>query len=163
MFGLLGNSEIGLDPLPEDVVRDIIANAWRLQEAKGCDEGVRLGLSLLGMVGKIEHWWQVEPWRAPNTHRVTFYLGRQLFPGSGFGEREFSAAQRMVNATKRWSQDTDFSIGVRRTAAIYHGAFVRCSVAAVATPLPSPAPVMTAPATVGVALIPHIHATARPQ
>ena len=88
MFGLLGNSEIGLDPLPEDVVRDIIANGWQLQEAKGCDEGVRLGLSLLGMVGEIEHWWQVEPRRAPNTHRVTFYLGRQLYSGATLGARE---------------------------------------------------------------------------
>ena len=74
--------------LPEDVVRDIIANGWRLQEAKGYDEGVRLGLSLLGMVGEIEHWWQVEPRRAPNTHRVTFYLGRQLYSGATLGARE---------------------------------------------------------------------------
>lgn len=100
--------------LPEHVVRRILKNRWALQTGEGYDAGVKLGLSLLGMTTTIEHWWQVEPKRPANTHDLIFYIGEQLFPNDQvfFGEREKKAALRMIEATKRWSQESTIYVGV---------------------------------------------------
>jgi phage tail P2-like protein len=100
--------------LPEHVVRRILQNRWALQTGEGYDAGVKLGLGLLGMSVVIEHWWQAEPKRAPNTHDLIFYIGEQLFANDQafFGEREKKAAFRMIEATKRWSQESTIYVGV---------------------------------------------------
>lgn len=100
--------------LPEFVLRRIIKHAWFLHEAKGYDAGVQLGLSLLGVTADIRHWHQEEPVGAPNTHRITFYIGEQLFPDSDalLGAGEVRAAIRMNDATKRWSQESVIEVGV---------------------------------------------------
>jgi phage tail P2-like protein len=99
--------------LPEYVQRRILKNAWLLQSLEGYDAGVTLGLSLLGMTAVIEHWWQADPKRAPNTHDLTFFIGEQLFPNDQvfFGAREKKAAIRMIEATKRWSQESTIYVG----------------------------------------------------
>ncbi len=100
--------------LPEHVVRRILKNRHALQSSEGYDVGVKLGLKLLGMSAVIEHWWQVEPKREANTHNLTFYIGEQLFSNDQlfFGAREKKAAQRMIEATKRYSQESTIYIGV---------------------------------------------------
>lgn len=109
-----------IDPgLPEHVQRRILANIWELKALHGYDAGVKLGLKLLGMVPEITHWHQMDPKGPANTHRITFYVGEQLFQNNEglFGEREIRAAKRMINATKRWSQDSTYVVGARmRTA-----------------------------------------------
>jgi phage tail P2-like protein len=104
--------------LPEKVVRRILANIWRLKALHGYDAGVKLGLSLLGMTAEIEHWWQVEPKRAAGTHDLTFFIGEQLFENDAalFGAAEKRAALRMIDATKRWSQETTVYVGARISA-----------------------------------------------
>lgn len=98
---------------PEHVQRRILKNIWSLKSLHGFDAGVKLGLSLLGMNAVIEHWHQANPRRAPNTHDITFYIGEQLFPNDQtfFGQREKEAALRMIDATKRWSQETTVYVG----------------------------------------------------
>lgn len=100
--------------LPEHVQRRILKNRWLLQSLEGKDDGVKLGLSLLGMKTVIEHWWQANPKRAANTHDLIFFIGEQLFPNDQvfFGEREKKAALRMIAATKRWSQESTIYVGV---------------------------------------------------
>lgn len=99
--------------LPEHVQRRILKNAWLLQSMEGYDAGVKLGLGLLGMTAVIEHWWQAEPRRAPNTHVITFFVGEQLFPNDRvyITPRDKKAALRMIDATKRWSQESTVQVG----------------------------------------------------
>lgn len=101
--------------LPENVIRKILKNAWVLQSSEGYDDGVKRGLSLLGMSMQIEHWWQVEPKRPANTHRLYFFVGESLFPDqlSVLNARSTKAALRMIKATKRWSQESEIFVGAR--------------------------------------------------
>lgn len=103
--------------LPEHVVRRILKNRWALQTGEGYDAGVKLGLSLLGMTTTIEQWWQVEPKRPANTHRLYFFVGEALFPDelSVLNQRTTKAALRMIDATKRWSQDGELFVGAKLT------------------------------------------------
>lgn len=105
-----------IDPsLPEHVQRRILKKAFLLQSSEGTDAGVELGLSLLGMRGHVEQWWQVEPKRKPNTHRIYFYVEENLFPGEAghLSERTSRAALRMIDATKRFSQGSEIFVGAR--------------------------------------------------
>ncbi len=107
-----------IDPsLPEHVQRRVLKNAWVLHSLKGYDSGVKMGLDLLGMTMQIEHWWQVDPKREPNTHRLIYYIGEDLFPGepSHLNQRSTKAALRMIDATKRWSQESELFVGARLT------------------------------------------------
>ncbi|MGR3760879.1 phage tail protein I [Roseobacteraceae bacterium NS-SX3] len=151
--------------LPEEVVRRIIASTWALKTYKGFDKGVRLGLSLLGMQADIEHWHQAEPKRAPNTHIITFYVGQQLFEdgSAAFGSGEISAAKRMVDATKRWSQGTELRVGARKTAPLFCGAAATTHVFAVARAQRPEIPILTVNARQAAIATSIVHATAPAQ
>lgn len=107
-----------VDPdLPVLVKRRLLKNIWSLKSLHGYDAGVKLGLKMLGMSMQIEHWWQVDPKREANTHRLYFFVGENLFPDeiSVLNERSTRAALRMINATKRQSQDGEIYVGARLT------------------------------------------------
>lgn len=103
-----------VDPdFPEHVQRRILANIWELKSLHGYDAGVRLGLSLLGMRMIIRHWHQQVPPGPANTHEITFLVGEALFDENALiGPRTISAASRMIDATKRWSQESAIRVGV---------------------------------------------------
>ena len=101
--------------LPETIVRRILKHAWLLQSLAGKDAGVLLGLSLLGIDATITQWWQTRPKGRPHTHNIRIYVGEKLFDPDAdvfLGDREVKAAIRMINACKRWSQDSTTHIGV---------------------------------------------------
>lgn len=104
---------IGEDGLPEEAVRRLIDQVWRLHEEKGTDDGVALGLSLIGIRPHFEHWWQQEPVGPHDTHNLTVYANEHLFEDEAvlLNEKVQRAALTMVDATKRWSQDTNFELG----------------------------------------------------
>ena len=99
--------------LPEHVVRRLIDRAYDLHALKGTDEGVQLGVRLLtGLTPEIVHWWQMTPRGHHDTHTITVWVSEAVF-GDGviLSERVQRAARTIIDATKRWSQDTDFRIG----------------------------------------------------
>lgn len=100
---------------PEIVQRRVLKNAWLLQTLEGRDIGVKLGLSLLGLNAVIEQWWQISPKGPPNTHTVYFDIDEQVFADTrqSFEQRELRAAKRMIEATKRWSQDSKIVLVVK--------------------------------------------------
>ncbi|AEV36799.1 hypothetical protein PSE_2289 [Pseudovibrio sp. FO-BEG1] len=104
---------IGEDGLPEEAVRRLIDQVWELHEEKGTDDGVALGLSLIGIRPHFEHWWQQEPEGPHDTHNLTVYANEHLFEDEAvlLNEKVQRAALTMVDATKRWSQDTNFELG----------------------------------------------------
>ena len=99
--------------LPEHVVRRLIDRAYELHAWKGTDEGVKLGLKLLtGLQPDIVHWWQKTPRGQHDTHTITAWVGEAVY-GDGIilSEKVRRAALKIIEATKRWSQDTDFRLG----------------------------------------------------
>lgn len=124
-----------IDPeFPEPMQRRILKNIWVLQALKGYDAGVKMGLQLLGMSSTIEHWHQVSPKRAPNTHRITLMMNEVLFadPGGYFSPRQLRAANHMIAVTKRHSQETDLRLGVENHGEVFVGCFGGAQIIAVA-------------------------------
>tara|TARA_R100001369_G_scaffold83666_1_gene116074 strand:- start:1271 stop:1942 length:672 start_codon:yes stop_codon:yes gene_type:complete len=113
--------EVGL---PERIQRRILGNAWVLQSLKGYDAGVKLGLELLGISAEIEHWHQTEPKGEPNTHRILIFVDQPVFANSAtaLDAREVGAIYRMVDACKRFSQESEIAFGVAQDAQINIGA-----------------------------------------
>ena len=93
--------------LPETIARGMIDRAYELHAKKGTDEGVLLGLELLGYRARIVHWWQMSPRGHHDTHRVEVEVRAPLYPDhEPISERTQAQITRMIDATKRWSQDT---------------------------------------------------------
>lgn len=148
-----------IDPeLPEAVQRRILKNAWMLQSLEGYDAGVKLGLSLLGMTAVIEQWYQQQPMAAPNTHRLTIMIDDVIDPGSVgyFSPEQTRATLRMVEATKRWSQDSQIRIGVPARPEFYAGVYALTHILAIADVQIDPPPILDAPAKVAVVPITRI-------
>ena len=100
--------------MPDEVVRRFIKNAYELHAKKGYVEGTRLGLRLLGVEVSWTQWWQQEPKGEPNTHVVTTYANENIFAddsGVFLTEKLQTAVRRIIDATKRWSQDVSFRLG----------------------------------------------------
>jgi len=138
--------------LPEAIQRRILKNAWLLQSLEGYDAGVKLGLSLLGMTAIIAQWHQQQPMGAPNTHRLTIMIDDVIHPGDDgyFSPRQTRATLKMVDATKRWSQDSEIRIGVPARPVKYVGVFAFTHVVAIADAKLDPPPVLDAAAKLAV-------------
>ena len=106
--------------LPEEFVRRFIKAAYELHAKKGYVEGVRLGLRMLGVEVTWVQWWQTTPKGAPNTHVVTAYANEHVFKDDPIflSARLQDACLRIIDAMKRWSQDTSFQIGIGLDAGI---------------------------------------------
>ncbi|KIC38167.1 hypothetical protein RA27_20610 [Ruegeria sp. ANG-R] len=148
-----------IDPdLPEAIQRRILKNAWLLQSLEGYDAGVKFGLSLLGMTAIIEQWYQQQPMGAPNTHRLTIMIDDVIDPdGDGyFSEGQTRATLKMVEATKRWSQDSEIRIGIPARPPVYAGVFALTHIKAIASAQLDPPPVLDTAARMAVAPITRI-------
>ena len=101
------------DGLPPEAARRLIDSAWELHARKGTDGGVILGQSLLGIQPHITQWYEQEPVGHHDTHEIKVYLQEQLYDdGPILDAKTQRASLRMLEATKRYSQDTSFSIGL---------------------------------------------------
>lgn len=130
--------------LPADVQRRILSRRNALQARSGFDDGVLLGLELLGMSATILHWHEQSPEGPPNTHRITVMMDQVLYPDDlgYFSERQMAAMWRMIEATKRWSQLTELRVGVERQSPQYVGVFSTGHVVAIAEMNVAPPPVV---------------------
>ena len=102
--------------LSEKATRRILSRIQELKALKASDEGVILGLSLLGMPAHIVQWYEESPHAEVGTFKVTLYLSEQLFESQGdslFGPREHAAAQSMIAAMQRASQEPRLRVGLR--------------------------------------------------
>lgn len=108
--------------LNENSIRNLIANSYALHEKQGYIEGVRIGLSALGVNVQWDQWWQQTPMGAPNTHKVAVFFDQLLFENSQIGDQKHrNAVNRVINATKRWSQETSVSFGAITKASQFKG------------------------------------------
>lgn len=99
--------------LPARVVRNLVDGSFDVHARQGTDGGMEFGLELIGVRGRLSHWWQQSPEGQPNTHIVTVYANEHIFADEPvfLNARLQGAALSMVDATKRWSQDTSFRLG----------------------------------------------------
>ncbi|WP_319530803.1 phage tail protein [uncultured Cohaesibacter sp.] len=111
---------VGPDGLPANLARKLIDDAWALHEQQGTDAGVKLGQNLLGIGVSIEHWWQKEPIGYHDTHTITLNLGDSDDPPTDpLGPEVQQSALKTIEATKRWSQDTDLVWRTRARMDLY--------------------------------------------
>ncbi len=99
--------------LEDGVVRDLLARSYDLHAMKGTVAGTRLGLSLLGMRVDWKQWYLTNPKGPHDTHVVTAFVNLKIFRDDpGFlSEKVQRQTLKMINATKRWSQDISFQLG----------------------------------------------------
>lgn len=99
--------------LPDQFVRRFIKSAYELHAKKGYVEGTRLGLRMLGVEVRWVQWWQEMPKADHNTHVVTAYANENIFAGQEtlLNERVQKACLKIIDATKRWSQEITFRLG----------------------------------------------------
>jgi len=99
--------------LPDQFVRRFIKHAYELHAKKGYVEGTRLGLRMLGVEVRWVQWWQETPKAEHNTHVVTAYANENIFAGQEtlLNEKVQKACLKIIDATKRWSQDITFRLG----------------------------------------------------
>ena len=149
--------------LPAHVVRRILQNRWALQSLEGKDAGVKLWLSLLGADVTITQWYQMQPKGAANTHRINCMIEDALWPveEGRFGPRQISAMWRMINRTKRFSQDTELRIGVSAKGKAFIGIYLGTSMRATAPAIIPPPPIVTLPAAQALVPTALLAATAR--
>ena len=150
---------------PEHVQRRILKNIWALKSLHGFDAGVKLGLSLLGMTAHIEHWHQVDPKGAPNTHVITVEVDEALYPDDGghLSPKQVSSIWRMIDNTKRFSQETELKLAVSARGKSFCGAYVGTSLLAVAPAEVPPPPQINVHSRRAVVPTVQLSATARPQ
>lgn len=108
---------------PEIVKRRLLKFGFFLQSMSGTDAGVKLALSLIGLRAEITQWYRQDPMGAPNTHRITVSMDEDLFPDTvGYvSAMQGRAALRLIDATKRWSQESDVRTAVSVSAQAYVG------------------------------------------
>lgn len=114
--------------MSEAVVRRLLKSSYQMHARTGFIDGVRLGLALLGArVLSWEQWFQATPPRAPGTHRVVLALEDAAFEAEGraYTARLHRALARMVDGTKRWSQDVTLSLGATCGTPAFVGALCR--------------------------------------
>lgn len=115
--------------LPVETIRTLIANAWRLHEPKGYQDGIEGGIAMLGLAATLISWWQENPKRRRGTHRIEIPIDRPIWPDrTEIGAEDMSAIWRMIHAMQRWSQDHALQIvseasGTIAVAACAHTGF----------------------------------------
>lgn len=100
--------------LREDLLRALIDAAPDIHALSGLVAGTRRALSAMGIEVDWQQWWQQEPKGHHNTHVVTAWMEDGILSGHpllSLASRR--AIGKVVEATKRKSQDIDFRIGFR--------------------------------------------------
>lgn len=100
-----------IDPdLPEQIKRDILDQEYPLKKLKGYDDGVLLGMQLLGYSADIIQWHAQTPMAGHDTHILKVFV--EASSEVPYSTNDVRAIKRMNTATKRWSQETELRLSV---------------------------------------------------
>jgi phage tail P2-like protein len=145
---------IDVDGSPEEAVRTLIDNAFPLHEQQGTDGGVLEGLEAFGLKADIEQWYELEPIGPHDTHTITVDTSQDIFgDGDIWAEKVHRQIWRVVDAQKRWSQDTALRLSAGVYTGVYAAAFPVTQLTTVALPFVFDPPIAESPLRVGV--VPH--------
>lgn len=95
-------------------MRRLLDDYRNIHAKSGYISGVRRALGAVGISVSWTQWFDQKPQGQPNTHKVTAFVGEQLFEDENgpLSAENQEVAVRFINLTKRWSQDIDFRLGV---------------------------------------------------
>lgn len=156
-----GMGEFVSPGMREAHVRALIAAAPDIHAMTGTIAGVRRALAAVGIRMQWTQWFEEEPPAPHDTHKVFLFADDVLVSGEEmFSRANQAAARRLIDATKRWSQDVAISYGVRAGGALHVGALARTVLAATAHPFAFDAPALRATTFVGAAAATILSATA---
>lgn len=121
-----GLSEFVSPGMREDLLRALIADAPAIHAMTGTVAGVRRALAAIGVQARWTQWFQQQPKGPHDTHKVVLFLADTVINGAApldlVNQR---AAARIIDATKRWSQDIAVQYGMIGTGNLYAGAASR--------------------------------------
>lgn len=121
-----GLTEFVSPDMREDLLRDMIAAAPDIHAMTGTVAGVRRALETIGVTARWTQWFEEEPPAHHDTHKVVLYLADTVINGRApLDPVNQRAAARVMNATKRWSQDIAVQYGIRGRATLLPGAAAR--------------------------------------
>jgi phage tail P2-like protein len=140
--------------LPAERVRRLLASALDINRERGRVSSIRRGLAALGIRVDVIQWYQESPRGPRGTHRIRVTVTEHIWGGAPLIDgRVAGQVRRMIDGTKRWSQDeaiefvaeTRAGLGVAGAVAV--GAAVRARLA------PQPPAVAGRPAVAGAIVV----------
>lgn len=121
-----GLSEFVSPGIREDLLRSLIDAAPEIHAMTGTIAGTRRALAAIGVETRWTQWWQETPKAPHDTHKIVLFLADTIIAGAApLDLPNQQAAARVIDATKRWSQDIAVQYGMRGTARLYAGAASR--------------------------------------
>jgi phage tail P2-like protein len=149
---------------PELAVRKLIDNAFALHETQGTDPGIIDALAAFGMSAEIIQWYEQNPPGPPHTHKINVDTSGDIFgDGEVFGPRTARQADRIVNAMKRWSQNSAIRLAAMKQSRTFAGLAPMMRLSVTALPLDITPPVIVHPSKVGIGNLVQIRITAQPK
>lgn len=122
-----GLSEFVSSNMREQLLRSLITHAPEIHARTGTVGGIKLALEAIGVSARWTQWWQEEPKAHHNTHKVVLFLSDTVINSHApLDIANQRASARVINATKRWSQDIAIQYGLRGISNVYVGASSRC-------------------------------------
>lgn len=121
-----GLSEFVSPGMREELVRELIAAAPDIHAMTGTIAGIRRALTAVGIEVEWTQWFETTPKGHHDTHKAFLIADDTLLEGEEtFSAANRAAARRLIDATKRWSQDVAifygfFEIGPLGIAAATH-------------------------------------------
>lgn len=156
-----GMTDFVFPGIREQHLRALLADAPAIHAKTGTLAGVRRALAAIGVEAHWTQWWQKVPQGPHDTHTVFLFASEAIIAGEEyFSSANQTAARRIIDATKRWSQDVAVSYGVRSRAPSYIGALARTAFSATAHPFVFDPPILRATSFVGATAATMLFATA---
>lgn len=111
--------------MSEAVIRRLLKGSFQLHARKGFVDAVRTGLGFLGVrITSWRQWFEEQPPSAPGTHAITLEIDEAVFEAKGraITARLQRAISRMIDGTKRYSQDVTVRFSAEAETAVFVGA-----------------------------------------
>jgi len=106
-----------------ELIRLLLHNYREIHEYSGYIHGTRLALDLLGVRVRWTQWFNEVPIAYHNTHKVHVFLNNTLIEGaSPLSPENQQAIVRLIDVTKRFTQDLAVTYGLDSRMEVYAGA-----------------------------------------
>lgn len=128
----------------EDLLRNLLDRSEEIHALSGTLPGIRRALAAIGLTVTWTQWFEEEPKGPHDTHKAKVFFEQSLADGYEIGDEwHRQAVLKLIDATKRWSQDTAISFGVQASATNHVGVIASTGgryVAALPAEEPEPIP-----------------------
>lgn len=145
---------------PEPAVRNLIDQAFALHETQGTDRGLLDALDAFGVPADILQWFELEPEGPPHTHTITAEAQDIYGDGDIWATRVNRQIWRVVDAMKRWSQETSLRLAATNTTPAFMAVFPSTRMTVTAHPFLLDPPIASGVQRAGVVPLTRLFVTA---